>query len=162
MRLSGGCTLWLDEGGRWTVRAVVLHGEHTGSEMSKSVLVVDDAAFMRMMLRDILDGAGYTVHEAVDAADAVAKYRSTSPDLVTMDVTLPGVDGIQAIRAIRQADPSARVLVVSALGETRVVQEALDAGALGYLVKPFQPDKVVELVRACIGAAPPGPRQTRS
>jgi two-component system chemotaxis response regulator CheY len=129
--------------------------------MSRSVLVVDDAAFMRMMLRDILSGAGYTVHEAVDAADAVAKYGIVHPDLVTMDITLPGMDGIEAIRAIRSADPSARVMVVSAHGEARVVQEALDAGAVGYLVKPFQPDKVVELVRACIGAAPPGPRQPR-
>lgn len=130
--------------------------------MTRSVLIVDDAAFMRMMLRDILVGAGYAVHEAVDADDAIAKYRAVRPDLVTMDVTLPGADGIEAIKSIRAADPSARVLVVSALGESKVMQAALDSGAVGYLVKPFQPDRVVELVRACIGAAPPAPGSARA
>jgi two-component system chemotaxis response regulator CheY len=129
--------------------------------MSRSILIVDDAAFMRMMLRDILVSAGYATHEAVDADDAVAKYQAVHPDLVTMDITLPGADGIEATARIRRIDPGARILVVSALGESRVMQAALDAGAVGYLVKPFQPDKVVELVRACIGAAPPGPRQSR-
>ncbi len=133
-----------------------------GPEMGRTILVVDDAAFMRMMLRDILVDAGYTVHEAMDARDAVAKFDALEPDLVTMDVTLPGEDGVEAIRIIREHDPSARVLVVSAHGEKRVVDSALDAGAVGYLVKPFQPDKVVELVRACISAAPPAPRQRRT
>ncbi len=130
--------------------------------MARTILVVDDAAFMRMMLRDILTDAGYAVHEAIDVEDAVAKYREIGPDLVTMDVTLPGEDGIDAISAIRAADPAARILVVSAHGEKRTVDAAMNAGALGYLVKPFQPDKVVELVSACINAAPPAPRQRRT
>jgi two-component system chemotaxis response regulator CheY len=130
--------------------------------VTRSILIVDDAAFMRMMLRDILVSAGYVVYEAVDATDAVAKYESLRPDLVTMDITLPAGDGIEATARIRATDPSARILMVSALGESRVMQAALDAGAVGYLVKPFQPDKVIELVRACIGAAPPGARQTRA
>jgi two-component system chemotaxis response regulator CheY len=130
--------------------------------VTRSILIVDDAAFMRMMLRDILVSAGYVVYEAVDATDAVAKYESLRPDLVTMDITLPAGDGIEATAKIRATDPSARILMVSALGESRVMQAALDAGAVGYLVKPFQPDKVVELVRACIGVAPPGPRRSRA
>jgi len=122
--------------------------------MPRSVLVVDDAAFMRMMLRDILGGEGYVVHEAVNGRDAVEKYASVHPDLVTMDITMPEMDGLEAIRRIRREDPGARVLVVSAMGQQQLIVEALEAGALDFVVKPFQPAKVLEKVRTCLQPAP--------
>lgn len=118
--------------------------------MSKTILVVDDAAFMRMMIRDILAKEGYSIHEAVNGRDAVEKYAELQPDLVTLDITMPEVDGISALRAIREADPGARVLMVSAMGQQRMIVEALEAGALDFLVKPFQPAKVLETVKKCL------------
>jgi two-component system chemotaxis response regulator CheY len=121
------------------------------------VLVVDDAAFMRMLLRDILSLGGYDVHEAVDADDAVTRYFELRPDVVTMDVTMPGRDGIDAVRRIIERDPEARIIIVSALGDTEIVRAALDAGAFGYLVKPFQPDNVLALVQGALEAQPARP-----
>lgn len=118
--------------------------------MSETILVVDDAAFMRMMIRDILSKGGYTIHEAVNGRDAIEKYAELAPDLVTMDITMPELDGIQALRAIREGDPDARVLMVSAMGQQKMIVEALEAGALDFLVKPFQPTKVLETVRKCL------------
>ncbi len=120
--------------------------------MSKTILVVDDAAFMRMMIRDILAKEGYVIHEAVNGRDAVEKYAEVSPDLVTMDITMPEMGGIEALRAIRSADPAARVLMVSAMGQQRMIVEALEAGAMDFLVKPFQPTKVLETVKKCLQA----------
>lgn len=120
--------------------------------MSKAVLVVDDAAFMRMMIRDILAKEGYSIHEAVNGRDAVEKYDELRPDLVTMDITMPELDGISALREIRAKDPGARVLMVSAMGQQRMIVEALEAGALDFLVKPFQPTKVLETVKKCLNA----------
>ena len=118
--------------------------------MSKTILVVDDAAFMRMMIRDILVKDGYTIHEAVNGRDAVEKYREVRPDLVTMDITMPEVDGICALRTIRESDPGARVLMVSAMGQQKMIVEALESGAIDFVVKPFQPTKVLETVRKCL------------
>jgi two-component system chemotaxis response regulator CheY len=120
--------------------------------MSKSVLVVDDAAFMRMMIRDILSREGYVIHEAVSGRDAVEKYIETKPDLVTMDITMPGMSGLEALRAIRREDPAARVLMVSAMGQQKMIVEALEAGAVDFLVKPFQPTKVLETVKKALQA----------
>jgi two-component system chemotaxis response regulator CheY len=119
--------------------------------MSRTILVVDDAAFMRMMIRDILTKEGYTIHEAVNGRDAVEKYGAIKPDLITMDITMPELDGISALRAIRASDPDARVLMVSAMGQQKMIVEALEAGALDFLVKPFQPTKVLETVKKCLG-----------
>lgn len=121
--------------------------------MSKTVLVVDDAAFMRMMIRDILSKEGYVIHEAVNGRDAVEKYSEVRPDLVTMDITMPEMTGIEALREIRAADPEARVLMVSAMGQQKMIVEALEAGALDFLVKPFQPTKVLETVKKCVQAS---------
>lgn len=118
--------------------------------MARSVLVVDDAAFMRMMIRDILTEEGYVVHEAVNGRDAVEKYASLHPDVVTMDITMPEMGGLDAIRLIRAEDPDARILVVSAMGQQSMIVEALEAGALDFIVKPFQPAKVVEKVNKCL------------
>jgi two-component system chemotaxis response regulator CheY len=120
--------------------------------MAEVVLVVDDAAFMRMMIRDILSKEGFIIHEAVNGADAVQKYGELGPDLVTMDITMPEMNGIDALRAIRAADPDARVLMVSAMGQQKMIMDALEAGAMDFLVKPFQPTKVLETVKKCLAA----------
>jgi two-component system chemotaxis response regulator CheY len=122
--------------------------------MSKSVLVVDDAAFMRMMIRDILAREGYVIHEAVNGRDAVEKYTEIGPDIVTMDITMPGMSGLEALRLIREQDPSARVLMVSAMGQQKMIVEALEYGAMDFLVKPFQPTKVLETVKKCLQSTP--------
>jgi two-component system chemotaxis response regulator CheY len=105
---------------------------------------------MRMMIRDILVKEGYVIHEAVNGRDAVEKYSELRPDLVTMDITMPEMDGIAALRAIRESDASANVLMVSAMGQQKMIVEALEAGALDFLVKPFQPTKVLETVKKCL------------
>ncbi|MCY0892079.1 MAG: response regulator [Acidibacillus sp.] len=116
--------------------------------MSKNVLVVDDAAFMRMMIREILTKNGYTVvGEAGDGQQAVDKYRELRPDLVTMDITMPEKDGIQAVKEIRALDPTARVIMCSAMGQQGMVVEAIQAGAKDFIVKPFQADRVLEAIR---------------
>lgn len=124
--------------------------------MPRSVLVVDDAAFMRMMIRDILTREGYQIHEAVNGRDAVEKYLEVRPDLVTMDITMPGMSGLEALQSIREQDPVARVLMVSAMGQQKMIVEALEYGAMDFLVKPFQPTKVLETVKKCLQAAPRG------
>jgi two-component system chemotaxis response regulator CheY len=118
--------------------------------MSRTVLVVDDAAFMRMMIRDILTGDGYVVREAVNGLDAVKKYTEQRPDLVTLDITMPEMNGLDALRAIREADPHARVLMVSSMGQQQMIVEALESGAMDFIVKPFQPTKVLETVKKCL------------
>lgn len=120
--------------------------------MSRTILVVDDAAFMRMMIRDILAKEGYTIHEAVNGRDAIEKYAEVQPDLVTMDITMPELDGISALKSIRETHPKARILMVSAMGQQKMIVEALEAGALDFLVKPFQPTKVLETVKKCLQA----------
>jgi len=123
--------------------------------MPKNILVVDDAAFMRMMIRDILSKEGYSIHEAVNGRDAVEKYAEVGPDLVTMDITMPEMSGLEALRLIREQDPRARVLMVSAMGQQKMIVEALDSGAMDFLVKPFQPTKVLETVRKCLQTQAP-------
>ncbi|GAB4289770.1 MAG: chemotaxis protein CheY [Coriobacteriia bacterium] len=122
--------------------------------MSKTILVVDDAAFMRMMIRDILSKEGYVIHEAVNGRDAIEKYTEIHPDLVTMDITMPEMGGIEALQAIRDKDPAARVLMVSAMGQQKMIVEALESGAMDFLVKPFQPTKVLETVKKCLQSMP--------
>jgi two-component system chemotaxis response regulator CheY len=110
-----------------------------------SVLVVDDAAFMRMMLKGILEKNGYmVVAEAVNGKDALSKYLEHKPDIVTMDITMPEVDGIGAVKSIRAVDPKARIVMCSAMGQQAMVIEAIQAGALDFIVKPFAEGRVVE------------------
>ncbi|EJY55634.1 response regulator receiver protein [Alicyclobacillus hesperidum URH17-3-68] len=115
------------------------------------ILVVDDAAFMRMMIKDILTKNGFeVVGEAADGAQAVDKYQELKPDLVTMDITMPEVDGIEALKRIRVIDPNARVIVCSAMGQQAMVIDAIQAGAKDFIVKPFQADRVVEAVQKAL------------
>jgi two-component system chemotaxis response regulator CheY len=112
------------------------------------VLVVDDAAFMRMMVKDILRKGGYEViGEAEDGTRAIERYKELKPDLVTMDITMPDMDGIKAVKEIRKVDPRARIIMCSAMGQQAMVIDAIQAGAKDFVVKPFQPDRVLEAVR---------------
>ena len=122
--------------------------------MPSKILVVDDAAFMRMMIRDILAKQGYEIHEAVNGRDAVEKFEDLRPDLVTMDITMPEMNGLDALREIRSMDEDARVLMVSAMGQQKMIVEALEMGAIDFLVKPFQPTKVLETVKKCLQPSP--------
>ena len=115
--------------------------------MSKRVLIADDAAYMREMLRDILTQGGYTVvAEASDGDEAVEAFTDHSPDLVTLDIVMPRKSGLEALREIMQRDPGACVVMCSALGQEALVKDMLSAGARGYLVKPFKPDQVLDVV----------------
>lgn len=112
------------------------------------VLVVDDAAFMRMMIKDILRKGGYdVVGEAEDGIKALDKYKELRPDLVTMDITMPDMDGITAVKEIRKVDPNALIIMCSAMGQQAMVIDAIQAGAKDFVVKPFQPERVLEAVR---------------
>ena len=120
--------------------------------MGKKVLIVDDAAFMRMMLKDILTKNGYeVVGEAENGAKAVEKYKEVTPELVTMDITMPEMDGISALKNIRSIDSNAKVVMCSAMGQQAMVIEAIQAGARDFIVKPFQADRVLEAVKKVIG-----------
>jgi len=117
------------------------------------VLVVDDAAFMRMMLKGILQKGGHeVVGEAENGAIAVEKYATLKPDLVTMDITMPIMEGIEAVRRIRASDPNAVIIMCSAMGQQGMIVEAVQAGAKDFIVKPFQEDRVLESVRKMLGA----------
>ena len=120
--------------------------------MAKNILVVDDAAFMRMMIKDILTKNGYNVAgEAENGAKALEKYNEVKPDLVLMDITMPEVDGIQALKNIKAADPNAKVIMCSAMGQQAMVIVSIQAGAKDFIVKPFQPDRVLEAVKKVVG-----------
>jgi two-component system chemotaxis response regulator CheY len=107
---------------------------------------------MRTMIRDILTDAGYeVVGEAATGIEAVERYKSLKPDLVTMDIVMPDLGGIDAVREIVKFDPAARVLMCSAMGQQALVVEAIQAGAKDFVVKPFQPSRVLEAVRRALG-----------
>ena len=120
--------------------------------MAKSVLICDDAAFMRVMIKDILTKNGYEVAgEAENGIKAVEKYAETKPDLVMMDSTMPEMDGIQALKKIKEADPGATIIMCSAMGQQAMVIESIQSGAKDFIVKPFQADRVLEAVKKAIG-----------
>ena len=116
------------------------------------ILTVDDAAFMRKVIKDTLSKAGYTdLHEAVDGADAVEKYNSLKPDLVLMDITMPNMDGLEALKAIRAADGNANVVMCSAMGQETMVIDAIRSGAKDFIVKPFKGERVLKTVTSIVG-----------
>lgn len=120
--------------------------------MAKKILLVDDAAFMRKMIKDTLVKNGYTeVFEAVDGADAVEKFGEIGPDLVVMDITMPNMDGLEALKAIRAKDGSANVVMCSAMGQESMVMDAVRSGAKDFIVKPFKPDRVLKTVTNILG-----------
>lgn len=118
------------------------------------ILIVDDAAFMRMMLKNILVQEGYEVVEAGSAAEALARYQEVKPDLVTMDITMPDKDGITAVKEIKQIDPRARVIMCSAMGQQGMVMDAIQAGAQDFIVKPFKSERVLEALQKVLQKTP--------
>ncbi len=122
--------------------------------MGKRVLIVDDAAFMRMLLKDIITKAGFeVVGEASNGKEAVEKYKELKPDIVTMDITMPEMNGIEAVKEIKKIDPNANIIMVSAMGQQAMVIEAIQAGAKDFIVKPFQPARVIEALKKVAGEA---------
>ncbi|WP_078595602.1 response regulator [Evansella clarkii] len=120
--------------------------------MPVKVLVVDDAAFMRMMIKDILTKNNFeVVAEAGDGAQAIELYKEHSPELVTMDITMPEMDGITALKEIRNFDANAKVIMCSAMGQQAMVIDAIQAGAKDFIVKPFQAERVLEAVNKTLG-----------
>jgi len=111
------------------------------------ILVVDDAAFMRSMLRRILEDEGYEVQEAPDGDVAIKKYKESKYDLITMDIVMPNVDGVTAVKEIMRVDPEARIIMITALAHKTLVLRALRAGAKDFIVKPFDSTAVIEAVK---------------
>ncbi len=119
--------------------------------MSHTVMICDDAGYMRGLITNILTEAGYeVVGEAENGAVAVEKYKELQPDLVTMDVVMPEVSGIDALREIMKIDPNARVLMCTAIGQDRLMVEAKEAGAKGFILKPFKPSNILDAVKEAV------------
>jgi two-component system chemotaxis response regulator CheY len=121
-------------------------------QMANGILVVDDAAFMRMMIKDVLSKNGFEIcGEAENGAKAIEKYKELNPDLVIMDITMPEVDGIQAVKEIKKLNGAAKVIMCSAMGQQAMVIEAIQAGAKDFIVKPFQAERIIEAVKKVLG-----------
>ncbi|HET7629069.1 MAG TPA: response regulator [Bacillales bacterium] len=119
--------------------------------MAHKILIVDDAAFMRMMVKDILTKNNFEIAgEAGDGAEAVEKYQETSPDLVILDITMPEMDGLTALKEIKKIDGDAKVIMCSAMGQQAMVIDAIQAGAKDFIVKPFQAERVVEAINKAL------------
>ncbi|HEX9898021.1 MAG TPA: response regulator [Candidatus Methylomirabilis sp.] len=122
------------------------------AKTSFTILVVDDAAFMRSMIRDIFARGPFVVAgEADNGVEAVRLYRELRPDLTTMDIVMPLMDGITALKEIVGIDPAARVVMVSALGQETLIAEAIESGASDFIVKPFQASRVLKVARSVLG-----------
>lgn len=120
--------------------------------MGKKILITDDAAFMRMLIKDTLAKNGYTnIVEAGDGQIACEVYASEKPDLVFMDITMPNKTGIEALADIKKSDPSAKVVMCSAMGQEPMVLEAIRLGAMDFIVKPFKPDRLLQVVKKVLG-----------
>ena len=116
------------------------------------VFIVDVAAFLRMMIKDILEKNGFdVVGEASNGIKAVEMYKAEKPDVVTMDITMPDMDGIEAVKAIKAFDPAAKIIMCSAMGQQSMVMDAIRAGARDFIVKPFQADRVLEAIKKVVG-----------
>ncbi|MDX1921275.1 MAG: response regulator [Candidatus Caenarcaniphilales bacterium] len=124
---------------------------------SPSVLIVDDALFMRTVLKDILTKNGYdVVGEATNGYEAIEKYQELHPDITTMDITMPELDGIEALKKIMEVDSNARVIMCSAMGQQGIVVEAIKHGACDFIIKPFQPTRVLEALEKAVQVAAEG------
>jgi two-component system chemotaxis response regulator CheY len=120
--------------------------------MPGKILITDDALFMRVTLKNILVANGYEIaDEATNGKEAIDKYAARRPDLVLMDITMPVMDGITATRAIKSTYPEANVIMCTAMGQKEMVIQAIQAGAKDFIVKPFQPDRVLQSIKKLIG-----------
>ncbi|HBC91367.1 MAG TPA: two-component system response regulator [Pelotomaculum sp.] len=122
--------------------------------MGKRILIVDDAAFMRMMIKNIVTKNGYeVVGEAENGQDALELYKEHKPDLVTMDITMPEMSGIEGVKAICDFDPAANIIMCSAMGQQAMVMDAIQAGAKDFVVKPFQQDRILQAIERVLARA---------
>ncbi len=122
--------------------------------MAVNVLIVDDLAFIKIVLRDILEKAGFrVVGEASSGEQAISMYQDKKPDAVLMDITMPDMDGLTALKKIRELDPAAKVIICSALGQQRLIVQAIQLGAKDFIVKPFQPPRVVSALKKALDLA---------
>jgi two-component system chemotaxis response regulator CheY len=120
--------------------------------MDKKIMLVDDAAFMRMMIKDTLSKNGYTnIVEASNGKLAVDSYKAEKPDLVIMDITMPVMDGLQALKEIKKDDAGASIIMCSAMGQEAMVVDALKHGAKDFIVKPFKADRIMKTVKSILG-----------
>lgn len=120
--------------------------------VSITIMVVDDASFMRSMIRDIFSRGPFVIAgEADNGVEAIRLYRELRPNLTTMDIVMPQMDGLSALREILKIDPAAKVVMCSALGQESLIAEAIEAGALDFIVKPFQPSRVLKVVQSVLG-----------
>ena len=117
----------------------------------QKILIVDDAEFLRLRISKMLVGDGYEVFEAENGLKAIEVYNAQTPDLVLMDVTMPDMDGLSALREIRKMDAKAKVIMLTALGQESVVLEAIKSGARDFVVKPFERDRVMNAIHKILG-----------
>ena len=119
--------------------------------MTTNILIVDDLAFIKIVLRDILEKSGFrVVGEASNGDEAIRLYEEKKPDVVLMDITMPGMDGLTALKRIKEIDPAANVIICSALGQQRLIVQAIQLGAKDFIVKPFQPQRVVSALKKAL------------
>lgn len=120
--------------------------------MSKRVLICDDSLLMRRMVAETLKDAGWEIAgEAADGQQAIEQFRQSRPDAVTMDVVMPEFDGLYGLEGIRQIDPNAKVIIISALNQTKLISEAIRKGAYDFIAKPFMPDQLQQTLESCLG-----------
>lgn len=124
--------------------------------MAKRVLICDDSMLMRRMIAETLTEAGWEVAaEAADGEQAIERFRETRPDAVTMDIVMPGADGLHGLQGILAIDASAKVVVVSALNQTKAISDAIRKGAQDFIAKPFMPEQLQQTMRACLAEGAP-------
>ncbi|MBF0408290.1 MAG: response regulator [Candidatus Riflebacteria bacterium] len=113
----------------------------------KKILIVDDAEILRKILRDLLESNGYEVFEAANGKEALMNYPKIRPDLITMDITMPEMDGITALKALKKLDPAVKIIMITAVGTANSVKDAIVAGAINFIVKPYKPGKILETLK---------------
>jgi two-component system, chemotaxis family, chemotaxis protein CheY len=125
--------------------------KNKGATRMTQILIVDDAEFLRVRISKMLVGEGFEVSEAENGLKAIESYKTKKPDMVLMDVTMPEMDGLTALKELRKLDPNAKVVMLTALGQESVVLEAVKSGAKDFIVKPFDHDRVMSAINKLLG-----------